>query len=83
MRKDNPMSNFESDVKLLAALDAEIKALEATANPPEMGVALLNTVLPGVGKMMPFAQKNALKKIETFQQIRNRLAELIEKDHEQ
>ena len=61
-----------SDAKLLADLDVEIAAAERAANP----------LSPGLAAMMPTATKQARKKLLTLQQVRKRLAELIEKEYQ-
>ena len=67
-----------SDAKLLADLDVEI----AAADPPEGSTAVINALSPGLAAMMPTATKQARKKLLTLQQVRKRLAELIEKEYQ-
>ena len=69
-----------SDAKLLA--DVEIAAAERAANPPEGSTAVINALSPGLAAMMPTATKQARKKLLTLQQVRKRLAELIEKEYQ-
>lgn len=71
-----------SDAKLLADLDVEIAAAERAANPPEGSTAVINALSPGLAAMMPAATKQARKKLLTLQQVRKRLAELIEKEYQ-
>lgn len=71
-----------SDAKLLADLDVEIAAAERAANPPEGSTAVINALSPGLAAMMPTATKQARKKLLTLQQVRKRLAELIEKEYQ-
>jgi hypothetical protein len=71
-----------SDAKLLADLDVEIAAAERAANPPEGSTAVINALSPGLAAMMPTATKRARKKLLTLQQVRKRLAELIEKEYQ-
>ena len=61
-----------SDAKLLADLDVEIVAAERAAN----------ALSPCLAAMMPTATKQARKKLLTLQQVRKRLAELIEKEYQ-
>ena len=68
--------------KLLADLDVEIAAAERAANPPEGSTAVINALSPGLAAMMPTATKQARKKLLTLQQVRKRLAELIEKEYQ-
>ena len=70
-----------SDAKLLADLDVEIAAAERAANPPELHGGHQCTV-PRPRGMMPTATKQARKKLLTLQQVRKRLAELIEKEYQ-
>ena len=52
------------------------------ANPPEGSTAVINALSPGLAAMMPTATKQARKKLLTLQQVRKRLAELIEKEYQ-
>lgn len=52
------------------------------ANPPEGSTAVINALSPGLAAMMPTATKQARKKLFTLQQVRKRLAELIEKEYQ-
>ena len=64
------------------AIDVEIAAAERAANPPEGSTAVINALSPGLAAMMPTATKQARKKLLTLQQVRKRLAELIEKEYQ-
>ncbi len=44
--------------------------------------AVINALSPGLAAMMPTATKQARKKLLTLQQVRKRLAELIEKEYQ-
>lgn len=77
------MNKFKEDVKLLAELDAEIRSAEAAANPPEIAASLVSAIMPGAGKMMPVVQKASRQRLDTLQRARTRLAQLIDKEHNQ
>ena len=55
---------------------------ERAANPPEGSTAVINALSPCLAAMMPTATKQARKKLLTLQQVRKRLAELIEKEYQ-
>ena len=71
-----------SDAKLQAALDFDTAAAERACIPPEGSTAVINALSPGLAAMMPTATKQARKKLLTLQQVRKRLAELIEKEYQ-
>ncbi|OPZ65910.1 MAG: hypothetical protein BWY85_00269 [Firmicutes bacterium ADurb.Bin506] len=75
-------SRFQSDVRLLVELDAEIGNVERAANPPEGASTILGALSPGLSGMLPIAAKQAQKKLDLLQRLRARLGELIEKEHE-
>jgi len=75
------MSNFSDDIKLLAELDAEIKTAAAAANPPEFAKDFISAVLPGAAKLMPVQQKQAQERLDRLTRVKERLEELIEKEH--
>lgn len=77
------MKQFESDVRLLAELDAEIKSVETAAYPPQIAADLLSAIMPGAGKLMPTAQKASQRKLELLRSVRQRLGELIAKEHDE
>jgi hypothetical protein len=75
------MSNFKEDLKLLAELDAEIKSAEAAANPPEYARDLISAIIPGAGKLMPIQRKQAQERLDRLRRVKDRLAQLIEKEY--
>ena len=66
------MSNFKTDVQLLADLQSLINEADKTAN--------MDTTTSGKG-LIPAAQKRARHQIDVLTRARDRLSELMEAQH--
>ena len=73
------MSNFKTDVQLLADLQSLINEADKTANMDTTGI--VGRVLPGGKGLIPAAQKRARHQIDVLTRARDRLSELMEAQH--
>ena len=72
------MSNFKTDVQLLADLQSLINE---TANMDTTTSGIVGRVLPGGKGLIPAAQKRARHQIDVLTRARDRLSELMEAQH--
>ena len=71
------MSNFKTDVQLLADLQSLINEADKTANMDTTTSGIVGRVLPGGKGLIPAAQKQ----IDVLTRARDRLSELMEAQH--
>lgn len=77
------MKTILSDAKLLSELDMLIKEQERVVKPDAATKAAVGALLPGIGgKLFSASQQVAVGKLETLTRAKNRLAELIENEHQ-
>lgn len=74
------MSNFKTDVQLLADLQSLINEADKTAN-MDTTSGIVSRVLPGGKGLIPTAQKRARHQIDVLTRARDRLSELMEAQH--
>lgn len=76
------MSNFKTDVQLLADLQSLINEADKTANMDTTTTSgIVGRVLPGGKGLIPAAQKRARHQIDVLTRARDRLSELMEAQH--
>lgn len=75
------MSNFKTDVQLLADLQSLINEADKTANMDTTTSGIVGRVLPGGKGLIPAAQKRASHQIDVLTRARDRLSELMEAQH--
>ena len=75
------MSNFKTDVQLLADLQSLINEADKTANMDTTTSGIVGRVLPGGKGLIPAAQKRARHQIDGLTRARDRLSELMEAQH--
>ena len=74
---------FKEDCRLILELEAMITAEENHAKAAESDLmnVLACAILPGAGKLMPLAGKQAVKKLDVLTRLKTRLEELLEMEH--
>lgn len=75
------MSNFKTDVQLLADLQSLINEADKTANMDTTTSGIVGRVLPGGKGLIPAAQERARHQIDVLTRARDRLSELMEAQH--